>query len=44
MLIPSRPMDRRTLLRGVGVSLGLPWLEGMSVITNTGFRFGCKGI
>ncbi len=34
MLIPSRPMDRRTLLRGVGVSLGLPWLEGMSGMTS----------
>ncbi len=34
MLIPSRPMDRRTLLRGVGVSLGLPWLERMSGMTS----------
>ena len=26
----ARPLSRRTLLRGAGVALGLPWLEAMS--------------
>jgi len=29
-LHPHRPVDRRTLLRGAGVALALPWLESMS--------------
>jgi hypothetical protein len=29
MLIPSHPVPRRTLLRGLGVTLSLPWLEAM---------------
>ncbi|HBJ38920.1 MAG TPA: hypothetical protein DDZ51_30070 [Planctomycetaceae bacterium] len=29
MLIPSRPISRRTVLRGLGVTLALPWLEAM---------------
>ncbi|MFM8572714.1 MAG: DUF1552 domain-containing protein, partial [Pirellula sp.] len=33
MLIPSKPINRRTLLRGVGVSLSLPWLDAMSGMT-----------
>ncbi|QDU88560.1 hypothetical protein Pla175_19380 [Pirellulimonas nuda] len=28
--LTNRPLDRRTLLRGLGVSLALPWLEAMS--------------
>lgn len=34
MLIPSKPIDRRTVLRGVGVSLSLPWLEAMTGMTS----------
>ncbi len=30
---PSKQISRRTLLRGVGVSLTLPWLEAMGPIT-----------
>jgi len=30
-LHPHRRLDRRTLLRGAGVALALPWLESMSV-------------
>jgi len=30
MLIPSKPIVRRTLLRGVGVTMSLPLLEGMT--------------
>ena len=30
MSIPNIPMSRRSLLRGAGVSLGLPWLEAMA--------------
>src|SRR6478609_12034531 len=30
MMIPrQKPLSRRTLLRGAGVALGLPWLEAM---------------
>ncbi len=29
-LIRTRPLSRRTLLRGAGVALGLPWLEAMA--------------
>lgn len=29
MLIPTKPISRRTVLRGLGVSLALPWLEAM---------------
>ena len=34
MLIPSKPIDRRTLLRGVGVTMSLPLLEGMTGMTS----------
>jgi hypothetical protein len=30
MITRSLPISRRTVLRGVGVSLGLPWLEAMT--------------
>jgi hypothetical protein len=29
-IIRSKPISRRTLLRGAGVALGLPWLEAMT--------------
>lgn len=29
MLIPSKPLSRRTVLRAAGVALALPWLEAM---------------
>jgi len=29
-MIPRKPLSRRTLLRGAGVALGLPWLEAMT--------------
>ena len=28
------PLARRTLLRGMGMSLGLPWLEAMAATPN----------
>jgi hypothetical protein len=31
MSIPQHPLSRRTFLRGVGVSMALPWLESFSV-------------
>ncbi|MFM7515861.1 MAG: DUF1552 domain-containing protein [Pirellula sp.] len=34
MLIPSKPIDRRTLVRGVGVTMSLPLLEGMTGMTS----------
>ncbi len=34
MMIPSHPVARRTLLRGLGVSLALPWLEAMGPVTS----------
>ncbi len=30
-----RPITRRTLLTGVGVTMALPWLESLSVWGNT---------
>ena len=30
IVIPSKPLPRRTFLQGLGVALGLPWLECMS--------------
>ena len=31
MMIPrQKPLSRRTVLRGAGVALGLPWLEAMA--------------
>lgn len=42
MLIPSKPIDRRTLLRGMGVTLSLPWLEGMSGMTSWAQEAGPK--
>jgi hypothetical protein len=31
MKAPNAPIDRRTLLRGVGVAMALPWLESLPV-------------
>ncbi len=31
-----KPISRRTVLRGAGVSLGLPWLEAMAAANTTG--------
>ena len=33
MLIPSQKLSRRTVLRGLGVALSLPWLEAMGPVT-----------
>src|SRR5262249_177987 len=30
MILPQKPLSRRTVLRGAGVALGLPWLEAMT--------------
>lgn len=29
-VVPRRPLSRRTILRGVGAAIGLPWLEAMT--------------
>ena len=34
-ILKHRPIGRRTLLRGAGVSLSLPWLESMSSLART---------
>ena len=33
MLIPSKPISRRALLKGAGVTLALTWLEAMGPLT-----------
>ena len=32
-LLPTRPISRRTVLRGLGTAIALPWLEGMGSLT-----------
>ncbi|HLW68455.1 MAG TPA: hypothetical protein VKS79_24265, partial [Gemmataceae bacterium] len=34
-MIPTYPLSRRTFLRGVGVSMALPWLESLRVWGDT---------
>lgn len=33
MTLPTKPLSRRTFLRGLGVTLSLPWLEAMGPLT-----------
>ncbi|MBL8217236.1 MAG: DUF1552 domain-containing protein [Bryobacterales bacterium] len=35
----TKPTSRRTFLRGVGVTMGLPWLESLSAATTSPQRF-----
>src|SRR5262245_34970817 len=30
MFMPTRPISRRTLLKGLGTAIALPWLEAMT--------------
>ena len=39
-IIKHRPISRRTLLRGAGVSLALPWLESMSSLARAASTAG----
>ena len=36
--MPTRPLTRRTMLRGIGVSMALPWLESISAWAEDGAR------
>ena len=39
-IIKHRPISRRTMLRGAGVSLALPWLDSMSSLARAASTAG----
>jgi hypothetical protein len=43
MILRTQPLSRRTLLRGAGAALGLPWLEAMMPRAGAAARLAAEG-